>query len=94
LKFILHDWDDASCHRILSNIRRAMTPKSRLVIVEMSADAGTLEQSLMDVAMMFAFTGQERDERHFESLLTAAGLTISRTQWLHQPYLLIEAKPA
>jgi len=94
LKFILHDWDDASCHRILSNIRRAMTPKSRLVIVEMSADAGTLEASLMDVAMMFAFTGQERDERHFESLLTAAGLTISRTQQLHQPYLLIEAKPA
>jgi hypothetical protein len=94
LKFILHDWDDASCHRILSNVRRAMTPRSRLVIVEMTAETGTLDASLMDVAMMFAFTGQERDERHFESLLTAAGLTVSRTQRLHQPYLLIEATPA
>jgi hypothetical protein len=94
LKFILHDWDDVSCHRILSNIRRAMTPKSRLVIIEMTADTGTLEATLMDVAMMFAFTGQERDEPHFESLLTAAGLAISRTQRLHQPYVLIEAQPA
>jgi hypothetical protein len=94
LKFILHDWDDASCHRILSNIRRAMTPTSRLVIVEMTVDTATVEASLMDVAMMFAFTGQERDEAHFESLLTAAGLKVSRAQRLHQPYLLIEAKLA
>lgn len=94
LKFILHDWDDASCHRILSNIQRAMTQSSRLVIIEMTTDTGTLEASLMDVAMMFAFTGQERDERHFERLLTAAGLTISRTQPLHRPYVLIEATPA
>jgi hypothetical protein len=94
LKFILHDWDDASCLRILSNIRRAMTPTSRLVVVEMTTDTGTLEASLMDVAMMFAFTGQERDEGHFERLLTVAGLTISRTQPLHRPYVLIEATPA
>jgi hypothetical protein len=91
LKFILHDWDDESCHRILSNIRRAMTPKSRLVVIEMTADAGTVEASLMDVAMMFAFTGQERDEAHLESLVRGAGLIPSRTVRLHQPYLMMEA---
>ncbi len=94
LKFILHDWDDASCRRILSNVRRAMNPGARLIIVEMMADTGTLEASLMDIAMMFAFTGQERDERHFESLLSAAGLRTSRTVGLHHPYRLIEAGPA
>jgi hypothetical protein len=94
LKFILHDWDDESCHRILSNIRRAMRPKSRLYIVEMTTDTGALEASLMDIAMMFAFTGQERDELHLGSLVTAAGLRPSRTVRLHQPYLLMEAIPA
>jgi len=93
LKFILHDWDDESCRRILSNIRRAMNPGARLIIVEMVADTVTLEASLMDIAMMFAFTGQERDERHFESLLSAAGLRTSRTVGLHHPYRLIEAAP-
>jgi SAM-dependent methyltransferase len=94
LKFVLHDWDDVSCQRILSNIRRAMNPGARLIIVEMMADTGTLEASLMDIAMMFAFTGQERDEPHFASLLSAAGLRTSRTAGLHHPYRLIEAVAA
>ncbi|WP_457147341.1 methyltransferase [Mycobacterium sp. URHB0021] len=81
----------AACRRILSNVRCAMNPGARLTIVEMMADTVTLEASLMDIAMMFAFTGQERDERHFESLLSAAGLRTSRTVALHHPYRLIEA---
>jgi hypothetical protein len=59
----------------------------------MVADTVTLEASLMDIAMMFAFTGQERDERHFESLVSAAGLRASRTVGFHQTKSLIEAAP-
>jgi hypothetical protein len=94
VKFILHDWDDESCLRILTNIRRAMNPGARVIIVEMTADTATLEASLMDVAMMFAFTGQEREQHHFESLVSAAGLRTSRTLQLHRPYLMIEAVAA
>ncbi len=44
LKFVLHDWDDESCVRILSNIRAAMKPGARLFIVEMAITAHHLHQ--------------------------------------------------
>src|SRR4029077_12592762 len=34
LRFILHDWNDEDCIRILKNCRRAMLPNSRVVLVE------------------------------------------------------------
>ncbi|MGH3643985.1 MAG: methyltransferase [Mycobacterium sp.] len=91
LKFILHDWDDESCKRILSNIRAAMRPESRLFIVEMTADEGSLEAAMMDMGMLTAFTGQERESRHLGSLVTASGLRLARTCPLHRPYLMLEA---
>ena len=35
LKYILQDWDDESCIQILNNVRIAMAPGARVVIVEM-----------------------------------------------------------
>jgi hypothetical protein len=46
----------------------------------------------MDMAMLFAFTGRERDPSEFEKLLRAADLAIVRTSALHHPYHLIEAQ--
>lgn len=94
LKFILHDWDDDSCVRLLSNVRRAMNPGARLIIVEMNADQYTLDAALMDLVMLFAYKGQERDEAHFDSLAKNAGLKTSRVQQLHRPYVLIETVAA
>lgn len=91
LKFVLHDWDDDSCELLLSNIRRAMRPAARLIIVEMAADETALEAALMDVAMLCAYTGQERNESQYDSLLTKAGLRTARVRRLHQPYFLLEA---
>jgi S-adenosylmethionine:diacylglycerol 3-amino-3-carboxypropyl transferase len=34
LSYILHDWDDESCLRILRAIRNAAAPGARLVIIE------------------------------------------------------------
>jgi hypothetical protein len=94
LKFVLHDWDDESCVEILSNIRRAMNPGARLFIVEMTFtdEATSMSAALMDIAMLFAYTGRERDLTEFEKLLRAADLTIVSTSTLHHPYHLIEAR--
>jgi hypothetical protein len=93
LKFILHDWDDDSCVRILSAVRRAMNPGARVCIVEMAmtAAAPAPGAALMDMAMLFATTGQERELAEFQTLLTAAGLRQSRVTDLRPPYHLIEA---
>jgi hypothetical protein len=46
----------------------------------------------MDMAMLFGFSGRERDINEYEKLLRAAGLVIVRTSPLHRPYHLIEAR--
>lgn len=92
LKFILHDWNDESCVKILSNIRAAMKPRARLFIVEMVVTTTTsVSAALMDMGMLTGFTGQERELSHFGTLLHAAGLEMTQAVELHPPYHLIEA---
>ena len=92
MKFVLHDWSDESCVRILSNIGAAMKPGARLFVVEMAITATTsMSACLMDMAMLTGFTGQERELAHFAKLLHSAGLEIGQTVELHHPYYLIEA---
>jgi hypothetical protein len=92
LKFVLHDWDDESCARILSNICAAMEPGARLFIVEMAITTPiSMSATLMDLGMVTGFTGQERELPHFTDLLHAAGLEMGRAVELHRPYYLIEA---
>ncbi|NBH12142.1 methyltransferase [Amycolatopsis sp. SID8362] len=94
LKHVLHDWDDTACHAILSNIRDAMPPGARLFVVEMLIGEGGASSgaALMDMAMLFATTGQERDLSQFDALLAAAGLCRTRAVALRSPYCLIEAE--
>lgn len=92
LKSVLHDWDDEACAKILSNIRAAMNPGGRIFIVEMAITTTTsLSATLMDMAMLTAFSGQERELPHFKMLIESAGLTIGQALPLHPPFYLIEA---
>jgi O-methyltransferase domain len=94
LKFVLHDWCDQSCIEILSNVRGAMNPGARLFIVEMmlTGQANSASVALMDMAMLFGFSGRERDIDEYRNLLQLAGLTIVKTSPLHHPYHMIEAR--
>jgi hypothetical protein len=96
VKHILHDWDDESCLRLLSVVRRAMNPGARVYVVEMVMEPGTPSSAaaLMDMAMLFASTGSERDMAQYESLLTSAGLRQTAVHELRHPYRLIEAVAA
>ncbi|MFE5502816.1 methyltransferase [Amycolatopsis japonica] len=94
LKHVLHDWDDESCRLILSNIREAMPPGGRLFVVEMLiGDSGASpDAALMDMAMLFATTGQERELGQFDALFSAAGLRRTQAVPLRSSYFLIEAE--
>lgn len=95
LKFILHDWSDESCIKILSNIRRAMKPDARLFVVEMVIPERDIPTAaaMLDMVMLFSLTGQERELAEYEKLFTAADLKMAKTTVLHRPYQLIEARP-
>jgi predicted O-methyltransferase YrrM len=81
LKFILHDWPDADCKRIVENCRQAMTPHGRLLIVEhvMTQEKGPHFAKFMDLNMLVLTAGgRERTEHEFSEILSAAGLKLIR----------------
>jgi hypothetical protein len=96
LKFVLHDWDDESCVKILSNIREAMNPGARLYIVEMvvSGTSASLGAVLLDMAMLFAHGGKEREISELDELVKAAGLRTARVTPIQNPYHVIEVEAA
>lgn len=77
LKMILHDWNDAECIKILSNIRNAATSPARVFIVEHVVPDHDVPHfaKLFDIHMMCWGSGQERTEAQYLSLLEQAGWT-------------------
>ena len=74
LKSVLHDWDDAHCLEILSSVKTAMRPASRLLIVErpLALEPDVVMSDLTMLAMLPG--GRERTEAEYRALLEQAGL--------------------
>lgn len=97
LRYILHDWDDAACIRILQNCRRAMLPGGRVAVIEqVLGDIGQPGPApLMDVNMMVMLGGRERSETEYGQLFAAAGLRLATTIETNTPMAtIIEATAA
>ncbi|MEV4254374.1 methyltransferase [Spirillospora sp. NPDC049652] len=85
MKNILVDWDDDACVRILGNIRRAIAPDGRLVVVgtvmpEDPSGAGAdefLSACIFDICLMITVNGWERTRSEYESLFTKAGFALA-----------------
>ncbi|KAL2645201.1 hypothetical protein R1flu_012788 [Riccia fluitans] len=84
MKWILHDWSDNDCVRILKNIAKALPPDGKLINVdvlvpeELVVDTSIKSQSgfLMDVIMLtYANGGRERNLNQFRKIGLAAGFS-------------------
>lgn len=76
LKNILHDWDDGTCSEILRNVRGAMAPGARLVLVEQLQERNEPHQfaSITDLQMLTqCVDGRERSPGELRELLAGAG---------------------
>jgi len=81
LKLVMHDWDDARAARILGNIRDAIIPGGRLVIIETVMPPGNEyhHAKFLDVNMLvLSEGGRERTEEEYRVLLDEAGFTLTR----------------
>lgn len=81
LSFVLHDWDDERATAILRNVRQAMSPDGRVLVVEgliPEGDEPSLSK-LSDLEMLVMTSGgRERTAEEFRELFAAAGLRLTR----------------
>ncbi|HEV2371925.1 MAG TPA: methyltransferase [Streptosporangiaceae bacterium] len=89
LKTILHDWPDERATEILRNVRAAMRPGSRLIVVESvrSPGDGWDVGKVMDVKALALFGGHTRTAEEFAALFTAAGLVMGEVT--HTPTMSV-----
>jgi SAM-dependent methyltransferase len=96
MKAILHDWDDDDALKILTNIRTAIAPDGKLLLLESvlpqrsSSDIGLL----FDLEMLVAVGGRERTHAEWSNLLSRAGFRLARVLPTATPLSVIEAVPA
>lgn len=96
MKYILHDWTDDQCTRILANCRRAMAPGGRVLVVEHVIRPGNAPDwaKLLDINMLVIPGGQERTRAEFAALFERAGLCLLRVHKTAAALSVIEAAAA
>jgi len=92
MKYILHDWDDDHCVRLLKNCRDSMVPTGRVLIVEHLIAPGNRPDwgKLLDIQMFTVAGGQERTRHEFEELFKRAGLELKRVIPTKTPLTILE----
>ncbi|KAI9093218.1 hypothetical protein K1719_027232 [Acacia pycnantha] len=85
LKWILHDWGDEECVRILKKCKEAISGNrktgNKVIIIDMVVDHQNKDhesvetQLFLDMLMMVLFTGRERSEQEWVKLFFSAGFT-------------------
>lgn len=79
LQFVLHNWDDVHCRRILENCRKVMDADSRVLIVEsLMPDIPAPSDPIVgaDLTMMVLTEGRERSMADYRSLLQQEGFDL------------------
>lgn len=83
MRCVLHGYDDDTARKILRNVRRAMQPEDRLLVLEVvlpdridRPDPALEKLLLSDINMLAVTGGRERSEAEWRILLESAGLQL------------------
>ncbi|PKF75767.1 methyltransferase, partial [Chryseobacterium sp. PMSZPI] len=82
MKWIIHDWNDEECIKILKVCYDAMPKGATLLIIDAVIPDESQNQphiaKLLDIVMMACITGRERTANEFKKLVEKAGFTFHR----------------
>jgi hypothetical protein len=97
MRHLLHDYDDADCLRMLSNVRRAMPAHARVLVLEKTVptDDTPGPGRWLDLHVMLLTGGRERTEEEYRALFERAGLRLARVlPTAHPAVEIVEAVAA
>lgn len=91
MKYILHDWNDEECVKILANCRAAMNEKGKVLVVDNVVLTGNDPSwgKLLDIQMLI-IGGRERTKQEFATLFASAGLKLTRIVPTKCPLSIVE----
>lgn len=94
LKFILHDWSDEECVRILQNCKQALAPGGRIAVMELIVREENPFAALNDVNMFIMSPGRERSLDEYDALFERVGLKRIAVHHTATPQSVIEVGAA
>ncbi|MEU7936499.1 methyltransferase [Microbispora bryophytorum] len=97
LKWILHDWDDEACVRLLRNCRAAARPGARALVFELVlGEVGTPDFGAVADMNMLSVTdgGRERHLHEYDALFTAGGWRRVSARPTRSPLWIMELEAA
>ncbi len=91
MKYILHDWNDEECVKILANCRTAMNEKGKVLVVDNVIAPGNDPGwgKLLDIQMLI-IGGRERTKKEFAAMFAAARLKLTRVVPTKCPLSIVE----
>ncbi len=94
LKNVIHDWPDTEAVTILSNVRKAATPGTTLLLVELVIPDHNREFTgkWVDMEMLVQAGARERTATEYRKLLEQAGFQMTRVVPTAAPLSLVEGK--
>jgi hypothetical protein len=96
MKYIIHDWMDEPCVKILKGCRAGVNPGGKLLVVDMVVPGPNQFHfgKIADLEMMLFPSGKERTEAEFRELFAAAGWKLTRVIPTASHVSIIEGVPA
>ena len=95
LKHILHDFSEADCLAVLKNVREAIAPDGRMLVVEyvLGGDNERHMGNIIDLWLLLLLGAKERTLPEYTELFAKAGLKVVRSIPTGSPVSIIEAIP-
>jgi hypothetical protein len=94
LKNILHDWPDQMASRLLQQVRAALSPYSRLLVLEqiVPEGSGASLAKWADLTMLVNLGGRERTEAELRTLLQTSGFHLRSVIPTRSRLVVLEAE--
>jgi hypothetical protein len=96
MKWILHDWPDDRCVKILKSCHDVMAKDAKLLVVDMvmpEQATPSTQAAMWDLHMLVMLNGIERTETEFRNLFSSAGFSLTQVIPTESGMSIIEGVP-